>query len=1206
MRKLFKWLLLSVVLLAIGAAIIIYNPGIIRGPLERHLSDLAGYPITLHGKLRIKTGSLIEISADDIRVSAPGWARHENLVTLDHLYLALDTGSVFSHSLLIESLQLHRLKVNLETNADGTGNWPGDRASGSRDKGGKPDARAEAIVIFKDIEVSDATLRFRNGKTGIDHVFDIASLKNHQQADGMLHTVLDGKLNGRLVEYTGSAGPYVNLLNGRDVKYSGDGHFGELALKGHALIDNLFEPRKPTFNLDLQGPDIDEITAMLGIGDLGSGGFSLNANGAWADGFYHAGIKGEIGDVSLDVSAQSTDLANLDQLDLTMAASGPNLDTLTRVFGVERWPDQPFSLEGDAHKKGGVLEIPGLTMTVGTSKLLLEGRLNKFPGLDDSRVKLTVSGDDIAQFRGLLNLSGPARGPFELKGVLDVSPGGEELLNVELTNTLGRATVSGSLGPAPAYTGTRLDLKVNGDNANSVMAGIGLDILPKQPFELNASVELVKGGLMVEKNALLTIGDERLQMDGLIGFGHGGKGTNVQLSVDGKHLAQVIGRYAGDNDVPDGPFELGGRVRIVDEGLQLSGAAFEFRDIRLKANGTVKLDERLSGTTLDFDLDGDNLSSLKDFRVIGDTLDVFVTGQPYQAAGRFEVEKTAWKFSAVDGQIGKTAVNFDLLINHAPNLDGSSIRISAKGPELNQLLVKHWGPSLPAGAFETGARINISGQTIHIEDFIFQTELARARVNLELGWPLGSNKDVRFDADLAGEDIRKLLPDMEVFEPAKAAFKIDAVGRLEGKALEVDRLNADIGSLSVFLEGSLTGDAEAEAAPLTLNISSPDLSRIGQLNGRVLPSLSFDFKGSFKGDAEKFALRDLSVALGESRLDGELDVSLQGSRPDIKLKATSKHIDIRPFLKPGKSARQPAAGKKDRLIPDIPIPLEKLAAANLDIHLNVDELVYPSDRLTNLNVLAETQGGKLDVRQFSYDAPRGTLNATLSVVPDMTLGANVKLDLDTKDFAFNFSGLSRTELEQTPAFDIDLHVSGNGADLREVAGSLNGFLYAGSRGGSTQNVDLSLLDAYLLDKIFSFIMPKSDRIRAANFSCIAAIADISDGVMQTDPALAFNSEKMVLVAKGTLDLKTEALNINFNATPTKVLKINATEVFQPYLVITGTLASPEVGVDPGRAVIAGGAAIATLGTSVLAKGLYDRLGHAVPVCDGMLNDKPQK
>jgi len=1206
MRKLFKWLLLTIVVLAIGSVVILYNPGIIRGPLERYLSGQAGYPIKLEGKLTIDTGHQIEISADDIRVSAPDWARHEDLVAIGHLYLALDTGSIFGDSLLIESLQVDKLRLNLETNAEGTGNWPSRKGPASRDKDGERDEEARAIVIFKDVEVSDATLRFRNGKTAVEHEFDISSLKNHQQADGLLYTVLNGRLNGRPVEYTGSVGPYVNLLNGRDVKYTADGHFGELALKGHALIDNLFEPRKPTFNLDLQGPDIDEITAMLGVGDLGSGDFSLHANGAIANGSYQAGVKGEIGDISLDVSARSTDLAKLDELDLTVAANGPNLDTLTRVFGIERWPDQSFSLKGDVHRKGSVVDIPGLTMEVGTSKLLLEGQLGKFPGLDDSRVKLTVTGDDIAQFRDLMNLSGPARGPFELKGVLDVAPDGAELLDVELTNTLGKATVSGSLGPAPAYTGTRLEVQLTGDDANAVLSGFGLDILPKQPFELNASVELVKEGLRIEKNALLTIRDERLHVDGLIGFGTGGKGTDLQLRVDGKHLAQVIGRYAGDIGVPDGPFELGGRVQIIDGGLQLSGAALGFRDIRLEADGTVRLDERLSGTTLDFNLDGDNLSSLEDFRAVGNKLDVFMKGQPYKAAGSFKIEKSGWKFESVVGQVGKTSVNFDLLVSNAPELEGSMIRISAEGPDLNQLLVKHWGPSLPAGAFATGARINISGQTLHIEDFNFQTKLAKARVNLELGWPLGSNKDVRFGAELAGEDIRKLLPYTEIFEAEKAAFQIDAVGRLQGKQLEVDRLNADIGNLSVFLKGSLTGQSEGGAAPLALRISSPDLSKIGRLDGQVLPSMAFDFKGSLKGDAKRFALHDLSAGLGESRLEGELDVSLQGPRPDIQLVATSKHIDIRPFLNQEKSVEKPSAGKKDHLIPDIPIPLEALAAADLDIKLDVDELVYTSDSLSDLDILAVTKAGGLDIRQFSYNAPRGKLNATFSIVPEKTGGADVKLDLDTRGFAFNFSGLSKTELEEVPAFDIDLHVSGIGANLREVAGNLNGSLYVGSRGGSTKNIDLGLLDAYLLDKVFSFLMPKSDRIKGTNFSCIAAIADISDGVVQTDPAMAFNSEKIVMVAKGTLDLKTEALNSNFNATPTNVLKISATEVFQPYLAITGTLASPEVGLAPGKAVLAGGAAIATMGTSVLAKGLLDRLGHAVPVCEGMLKDDPQK
>jgi len=1203
MRKLLKWLLLSMAVLAIGAVVILYNPGIVKGPLERYLSDLAGYTITLDGRLKIDTGRLIEISADDIRISAPHWAHHEELVTLDHLYLALNTASVFEKTLLVESLEVDTLKLNLETDADGTGNWP--RAK-TRDDSGKKDADTGVPVIFREVLAKDATLRYLDGKTGVEHVFDITLLHHRQQADGMMHTSLNGKFNDRPVQYEDTMGPYVNLLKGRDISYTAAGQFGELALKGQASIDDLFAPRQPTFSLDLKGPDIDEITAMLGVGDLGSGGFSLHARGAMADGAYHADVTGKMGDISLDVSAQTDDIRRLDELDLTVAANGPDLDTLTRIFGIEKWPDQSFSLKGGVHKSGSVLNIPGLTMEVGSSKLLLEGKLGKFPGLDDSTVRLTVSGDDIAQFRKLLGITGPAKGPFELKGALDVSPDGAELLNVELTNALGTATVSGSLGPAPDYAGTRLDVQLNGDDANAVMSGFGLDMLPQQPFNLSGDVELAKGGLRVGKGALLTVGDESLQLEGLVAFGRGGEGTDLQLKAEGKHLAGVLGKYAGDAGIPDGPYTLDGRARIMDKGLQLAGATLVFEGIRLKADGAIKLKRGIPGSSLDFNLEGGNLSTLENFRVVGDTLNIFVTGQPYKASGRLEVGEDGWKFEAVDGQVGKTTVSFDLLLGNGPELDGSSIRFSAKGPDLNELLVEREGPGFPAGAFESSGRLSLADHVLHIQGFDFQAELARARVDLDLGWPVGSSKDARFTVDVAGADIRKLLPRTDVFEAKKAAFQINAAGKLEGKQLDVDHLNADIGDLKIFLKGSLSGQSVSDSTPLTLSISSPDISKIGQLDGRALPPLALEFKGSFNGSPEKFALHDLSAALGESRLAGELDVSLQGPRPDIGLKATSKLIDLRPFLKPAKPGEKPAAGKKDRLIPDIPIPLKALEAADLNVQMDIDELVYASDNLKNLNFLVELQSGDLNVRHFSVEAPRGKLNATLSVSPDNDHGADVKLNLDTRDFAFNFSGLTKAELEEVPAFDIDLNVSGNGAGLREVAGNLNGSLYVGSKGGSTKNVDLGLLDAYLLDKIFSFLMPKSTRLKDANFSCIAAIADISDGVVQTDPALAFNSERIVMVAKGTLDLKTEALNINFNATPTNVLKISATEVFQPYLAITGTLANPEVGIAPGRAVIAGGAAIATLGTSVLAKGLWDRLGTAIPVCEDMLNNKPQK
>jgi hypothetical protein len=117
--------------------------------------------------------------------------------------------------------------------------------------------------------------------------------------------------------------------------------------------------------------------------------------------------------------------------------------------------------------------------------------------------------------------------------------------------------------------------------------------------------------------------------------------------------------------------------------------------------------------------------------------------------------------------------------------------------------------------------------------------------------------------------------------------------------------------------------------------------------------------------------------------------------------------------------------------------------------------------------------------------------------------------------------------------------------------------------------------------------------------------DIVDGLVTTKPALAFSTGKIAVVTKGTLDLKTEKMNFNFTSTPTNALQINPGEMFYPYILISGSLAEPAVGVDPGKAALHGGAAIATMGISVLAKGLLDRVGNAIPICEEMLNNPPQ-
>ena len=221
MKKFFKWLLILLVALTLCVVIVLYNPRLIKGPVERYLSDVAGYQISLNGELEIETGRLIEVSARNVHISGPDWATQEDLIAIGRLNLVLNTASVFKDIVLLELVHIDDLKFNLETDEEGKGNWI---------TAYKPSPPSEsdgdgAIVVFNDIQIRNAAIRVRNGKTDVENVFTIDSLSHQQQADGMLHTTLNGDLNNRLVEYTHTVGPYTNILDGRDISYKATGHF---------------------------------------------------------------------------------------------------------------------------------------------------------------------------------------------------------------------------------------------------------------------------------------------------------------------------------------------------------------------------------------------------------------------------------------------------------------------------------------------------------------------------------------------------------------------------------------------------------------------------------------------------------------------------------------------------------------------------------------------------------------------------------------------------------------------------------------------------------------------------------------------------------------------------------------------------------------------------------------------------------------------
>ena len=105
-----------------------------------------------------------------------------------------------------------------------------------------------------------------------------------------------------------------------------------------------------------------------------------------------------------------------------------------------------------------------------------------------------------------------------------------------------------------------------------------------------------------------------------------------------------------------------------------------------------------------------------------------------------------------------------------------------------------------------------------------------------------------------------------------------------------------------------------------------------------------------------------------------------------------------------------------------------------------------------------------------------------------------------------------------------------------------------------------------------------------------------DGLLTSAPSFFISNDKIRLAVNPSINLETEDLRVAVRTTPRRALSISAGELLNPYVQIIGTLAAPRLAVDEKGVLISGGAAIATGGLTLLARGLWDRLSLSGDPC----------
>jgi hypothetical protein len=184
--------------------------------------------------------------------------------------------------------------------------------------------------------------------------------------------------------------------------------------------------------------------------------------------------------------------------------------------------------------------------------------------------------------------------------------------------------------------------------------------------------------------------------------------------------------------------------------------------------------------------------------------------------------------------------------------------------------------------------------------------------------------------------------------------------------------------------------------------------------------------------------------------------------------------------------------------------------------------------------------------------------------------------------------LTAEELAQVPRYDLSVAFLTSGRNLRELASVLNGYLKMTVGPGRIRATAMRIFTNDFLSQLLNTVNPFVKNDPYTNLKCSAILLAIENGQLVGDPALVAQSDRINIHSKVKIDLRTEKLEADINTVPTKGLGLSLSNLVNPYVMVGGTLAAPVIGLDPESTLIEGGAAVATGGLSILAKGLKDR------------------
>lgn len=375
----------------------------------------------------------------------------------------------------------------------------------------------------------------------------------------------------------------------------------------------------------------------------------------------------------------------------------------------------------------------------------------------------------------------------------------------------------------------------------------------------------------------------------------------------------------------------------------------------------------------------------------------------------------------------------------------------------------------------------------------------------------------------------------------------------------------EMGKTNIAVDGTFKDPVKLTGVNASLNITGNNMADLFYLTAIPLPPTPpYTLHGQLTKNGSIWGYNNFKGKVGGSDLAGNLSYDTSKERGFLKANLVSNLLDsndlggfigLPPTAENAAPEQKKAAAEKKaspKLIPDVPLKLERLRATDLDVTLKAIKIVAPSLPFKGMEVRFDLKDGLLKLDPLNVVLADGTIDGRIEIdankdVPPMSMNLNLR-KLSLGQFFENTRFAKTTQ----GFFGGKVNLAGVGSSLADVLATSNGELTIIMSGGKISQLLIEASDLDIAQAVPLFLgKDKSTTIR-----CGVADFAVEDGILASK-VVVLDTNDSLLVGNVGVNMKRETINAKLDAKP------KDSSIFSVHvpIVLSGQLKSPSIGLD---------------------------------------------